>query len=294
LLKQHGGGQHQQLEELSDAGLTLYEIAHVKGQPTLGHVLYQIGKNDPTMQPQLLEQLDQIKPQPVRVTRSKVKVNDPEIAEKKSEVEILLERLEYAAAAAVKEAGLTFEELLVGSNEIFKKSGIDLVGHRMKVKDAIRVIHGIGWTAGSLHAIHTQPTISCEEIWGAMENMKNQIVVMGSTLKYLNNECGIKGKVKVQRQEEFNALSLQLSNLAAAAAQLKQNTQKLKEFLQSVEGKTGLKRVDDLAELLKKNARREDKINLMLIGVTVMSLAFGVKVALGHSQCLPFRNFLSS
>ncbi|CAL1531351.1 unnamed protein product [Lymnaea stagnalis] len=130
-------------------------------------------------------------------------------------------------------------------------AGVDQIGARKKILDAVRAVHKKGWEPSSLVSIHFNKKISCADAVAMVANSSKHLRYIGSTVVYVKEQLRRHPDTITQPTDTVSPLQLSrniedaLKNVTALRSQL--------QILQSSLVKEMKKRQLEPADLVKKD-----------------------------------------
>ncbi|XP_029646477.1 ankyrin repeat, SAM and basic leucine zipper domain-containing protein 1 [Octopus sinensis] len=87
-----------------------------------------------------------------------------------------------------KEHNITFNQLLTLTEDDLEKIGIQQIGSRKKLVEAIRAVHQMEWETSSLMKIHYDQSITCSDATAMLANISKHALYMTSTIVYIGKQ----------------------------------------------------------------------------------------------------------
>ncbi|GAB1605185.1 ankyrin repeat, SAM and basic leucine zipper domain-containing protein 1-like [Argonauta hians] len=84
-----------------------------------------------------------------------------------------------------KEHNITFSQLLTLSEHDLEKIGVEQIGSRKMLVEAIRAVHQMEWQTSSLMKIHYDQSITCADTAAMLANLSQHALYMTSTIVYM-------------------------------------------------------------------------------------------------------------
>ncbi|XP_076358581.1 LOW QUALITY PROTEIN: ankyrin repeat, SAM and basic leucine zipper domain-containing protein 1-like [Tachypleus tridentatus] len=143
------------------------------------------------------------------------------------DLEMFLTSLELSALIPVfHDHHIKFHDLLLMSEHDLEKVGVDKVGIRKKIIDAIHEVHKKKWERSSLPDLKQKKYISCPDAVALMANIAQHLTYIQSTVLYLRQQ--------IQNQPRLLELGQEINNvqqLTKETDQSMKNNQSLQEEL---------------------------------------------------------------